>query len=167
MSPLSLSEKVLFWHHYGRICVLNMDFWAGNSFFFFTLPHTLFLKLKYSWFTTLCWFQVYSVMFFLLALYRFYTIAFSEPWFLIKNQTVLPIVLAMDIHKGNCFSVYFQDFVFILVVSSLIIMWIGLVSFKVILSYSCMFMFFTKFMFSLIMSTFFSAFISFPFPVRT
>ena len=142
--------------------------WQFFSFFlFFTLPHTLFLKLKYSWFTTLCWFQVYSVMFFLLAFYRFYTIAFSEPWFLIKNQTVLPVVLPMDIHKGNCFSVYFQDFVFILVVSSLIIMWIGLVSFEVILSYSCIFMFFTKFMFSLIMSTFFSAFLSFPFPVRT
>ena len=84
-----------------------------------------------------------------------------------KKQTVLPVVLPMDIHKGNCFSVYFQDFVFILVVSSLIIMWIGLVSFEVILSYSCIFMFFTKFMFSLIMSTFFSAFLSFPFPVRT
>ena len=84
-----------------------------------------------------------------------------------KKQTVLPVVLPMDIHKGNCFSVYFQDFVFILVVSSLIIMWIGLVSFEVILSYSCIFMFFTKFMFSLIMSTFFSAFLSFPFHVRT
>ena len=41
-------------------------------------------------------------------------------------------------------------------------MWIGLVSFEVILSYSCIFMFFTKFMFSLIMSTFFSCIYLFP-----
>ena len=46
-------------------------------------------------------------------------------------------------------------------------MWIDLVFSEVVLSYSCIFMFFTKFMFSLITSTFFSAFISFPSPAGT